>query len=298
MNQYGYENEALDAKLCLLRFTKNIWIPVVAALAGAVLCAGIYILTHHVFGPAKEYRIEDEYYVEYAKEESGEEYVYFNQMTWSLLADTDYFLDTILEGMSQPIDRAELEEYIDATLLSDTRIVTTSVTAPSTELAEEIHGLYRNAFLAFKDEYKEIESISLIKEGSEAKMVVVGDRSVRAAVLGAVLGLVLSVFCMYLYVVADDSVYLPITLEKRYGISTKVWEEKAEFPKRETEGIIQGKNNDGYYLWVRAGAHNGTRVEKLMLDAKKEGKEVNAAYLVEPDNVLIKIYNETQNLLL
>lgn len=291
MNKYGYKNEALDSKLCLLRFTKHIWIPVIATLIGAILCCGIYILTHKVLGPAREYRIEDEYYIDYAKDENGQEYVYFNQMTWSSLADTDYFLDAILTGVSQKVERAEVEEYIDATLLSDTRIVTTSVTTPSVELTEEIRGLYQEAFLNFGGEYKEIESVSLIKNGDKAKLVAIDDRSVRVAVMGGVLGLVISLFCMYLYVVADDSVYLPVTLEKRYDIAVKVWD-KEENPGNGTEGI--GKNNDSYYLWVKSGAHNGTRVEKLMMDAQREGKIIEEGYIVGPDNMLIKAYYATQ----
>lgn len=294
MNRCEYENEALDSKLCLLRFTKHIWIPVVATVIGAVLCMGVYILTNQVFGPAKEYRMEDEYYVEYAKDENGTEYVYFNQVTWSSLADTDYFLDTIMSGMNQAVERADLEAYLDATLLSDTRIVTTSVTAPSKELAEEIHGLYREAFLSFSEEYKEIQSISLIKGGIEAELVVVDDRSVRAAIMGAVIGLVLSVFCMYLYVVFDDSFYLPIMLEKKYKLMAKVWDKETELPKDKTEGIVLNEDNNCYYLWVKSGAHNGTRVEMLMQEALREGKKITEGYLVEPDKGLIKAYYATQ----
>ncbi len=291
MNTCNYKNEALDSKLCLLRFTKHIWIPIVVTLGSALLCMGVYILTHNVMGPAREYRIEDEYYVEYAKDENGQEYVYFNQMTWSSLADTDYFTETIMTGMSEMVDREVLEGYIDATLLSDTRIVTTSVTTPSAELTEEIQLLFREAFLNFPGEYKEIETISLIKGGDKARLVAVDDRSVRAAVMGGVLGLVISLFCMYLYVVVDDSVYLPVTLEKRYNVITKIWDKEGN-PGDGTEGIIE--DNGCYSLWVKAGAHNGTRVEKLMVDAKREGKKIEGGYLVEPDRVLIKAYYGTQ----
>lgn len=293
MNKWEFENEALDSKLCLLRFTKHIWIPVLATVIGAVLCMGIYILDTQVFGPEKEYRIEDEYYVEYAKDENGTEYVYFNQMTWSSLADTDYFLDAILAGMEQPVERGELENYIDATLLSDTRIVTTSVTAPSAGMAEEIHRLYQQAFLGFSEEYKEIQDISLIKTGNEAELVVLDDRSVRVAVMGAVLGLVLSVFCLYMYIVMDDSFYIPVMLEKRYKIPSKEWDNSMDLPVEETEGLLN-KNNDCYAMWVKSGAHNGTRVEKLMMDCLGEGKKVTNIYLVNPDKGLIKAYYATQ----
>jgi len=291
MNTYDYKNEALDSKLCLLRFTKHIWIPIVATLGSAILCAGIYILMHNVLGATREYRMEDEYYIEYAKDENGQEYIYFNQMTWSSLADTDYFVESIMTGMSQTVDREILEGYIDATLLSDTRIVTATVTTPNAELTEEIHDLYREAFLNFAGEYKELERITSIKSDDKAKLVAIDDRSMRVAVMGGVLGLVISLFCMYVYVVVDDSVYLPITLEKRYNVATKVWDKEGN-PGDGTEGIM--KDNECYCVWVKAGAHNGTRVDKLMTDALKEGKKIENGYLVNPDHMLIKAYYGTQ----
>lgn len=298
-NNYSYKNEALDSKLCLLRFMKYFWIVMVATLLGALSMGGIYFLKN-IAGASRQYRVEDEYYVKYALQESGEEYVYFNQMTWSNLSHTDYFVSAILNNMKTPISVEELESYIDATLLSDTRIVTTTVTTPKKELTLEIHDAYMDAFMGFSDQYQEIESIKVIKTGQDAKLVALDDRTYRAAMLGAVLFFVISGYIVYMYVVMDDSIYLPISLEKRTGIPTYSGKDtgyvlepgctEAVVEKMEDAEESTRQEEKSYVLLTLAGKHNGTRIEKILSDASKEKKRIVEAYLLGEDEKLIMLY--------
>ena len=67
-----------------------------AALLGALCIGGPYFLRKVTFGPAKEYEAVTDFYIDYAVQESGEEYTYFNQTTWTQLITDDVFTDKIL----------------------------------------------------------------------------------------------------------------------------------------------------------------------------------------------------------
>ena len=75
-----YGKEPLDTRLCFLRLVQKWWLVLLAAVAGAILFGGIYFLTHVVYGPAREYVAESEFYIEYVGAVTQEQqYTYYNK---------------------------------------------------------------------------------------------------------------------------------------------------------------------------------------------------------------------------
>ena len=220
-----YGREPMDLKLLALRLLRKIWILLVTSLLGVLLVGGPYFLHHVVFAPAREYEAVMDFYIDYAKQDSGEEYTYFNQTTWTQLMQDDVFTDKILTALSQKYpsaklpDKETLKGELNATMLSDTRIVTTTVTTNDPELTMQINDALITAFDQFAQEQKEIADVRILQQPDQASLVVADVRTFRACMLGLVLFDVITLFYMLLYAVLDDSIYIPVTFEKRYGVA-------------------------------------------------------------------------------
>ena len=96
MWECNYGKEPLDIRLLVLRFLRRSPVILIAALLGAFCVGGPYFLVKVTFGPAKEYEAVTDFYIDYAVQENGEEYTYFNQTTWTQLITDDVFTDKIL----------------------------------------------------------------------------------------------------------------------------------------------------------------------------------------------------------
>lgn len=445
MWECNYGKEPLDIRLLVLRFLRKSPLILLAALLGVLCVGGPYFLRKVTFGPAKEYEAVTDFYIDYAVQESGEEYTYFNQTTWTQLITDDVFTDKILthmsgvkisgeeddpqKGTSQDaeedfqraslqdieeddpqaadprdaeewsaslpdvekaagITKRELQGYLYATMLSDTRIVTTTVTTNDPELTMKIERALLWAMEDFGREQKEIAGVRILQEPAEASPVIADVRTFRACMLGAVIFIFVTVFYLLIYFVLDEGIHIPAVFERRYGVpmlgtihsgelpvlaekllsdgenlcepvlvtvdekvrpeqvrdalaelGIKVSEDKnlnqmlckligggtlkaggCVKPGEESGNQIEvsakgwGKNekrteiltNEHFealkskklLLVVKAGAHNGKRIEKLLDFCRKCGLDIAAALLWEADERLIRAYEMPEHMLL
>lgn len=389
MWECDYGKEPLDIRLLVLRFLRKSPVILLAALLGAVCIGGPYFLRKVTFGPAKEYEAVTDFYIDYAVQESGEEYTYFNQTTWTQLITDDVFTDKILTHMSgtKP-SKQELQGYLYATMLSDTRIVTTTVTTNDPELTMKIEKALLQAMEDFGREQKEIADVRILQEPTKASLVIADVRTFRACMLGAVIFVSVAVFYLLIYFVLDEGIYIPATFERRYGVpmlgtihsgelpmmaeklfsdggdiresvlvtidekgrleqvrealarlgikaaedknlnqilckligggisetggcvklgeesknqievSAKEWGEDEKRPEILTNEYFEVLKNKKLLLVVKAGAHNGKRIEKFLDFCKKCDLEVTAALLWEADERLIRAYEMPEHMLL
>lgn len=352
MWECNYGKEPLDIRLLVLRFLRKSPVILVAALLGAICIGGPYFLKKVTFGPAKEYEAVTDFYIDYAVQENGEEYTYFNQTTWTQLITDDVFTDKILTYMSgvgisesegaieiislQEMEKAagitkqQLREYLYATMLSDTRIVTTTVTTNDPELTMEIEKALVQAMDAFGKEQKEIAGVRILQEPTEASFVIADVRTFRACMLGAVVFVFVTVLYLLLYFVLDEGIHIPATFERRFGIPVLGTIHSAELPvlaekllgekpvlvtadeKVDLEqvkgalaekgigveaGRVEEMPKGNLLLVVKAGAHNGKQIEKILDFCKKCNLDVAAALLWEADEKLIKVYEMPEHVL-
>lgn len=231
MWECNYGKEPLDIRLLVLQLLRKSPLILIAALLGALCVGGPYFLAKVTFGPAKEYEAVTDFYIDYAVQENGEEYTYFNQTTWTQLITDDVFTDKILTYMSEAkspengnpeegagITKKQLQEYLYATMLSDTRIVTTTVTTNDPELTMAIEKALIRAMEDFGEEQKEIADVRILQEPTEASLAAADVRTFRACMLGCVVFVAVTVFYLLIYFVLDEGIHIPATFERRYGI--------------------------------------------------------------------------------
>lgn len=227
-----YGREQMDLKLLFLRFLSNLWIPVAAAIAGGILGGAGYFLMEVVLAPAPAYQSVAEYYIDYQLNEEGVEYTYFNATTWESLIKTDVFTEAMLAELTDTdITKEQLQRYVSATLLSDTRIVTCTVVTENPEITKRVSEASKEAFIQFGKSQKEAREIRVLTSPTEPKRILVDNRTGRAAVLWAAAGLLAGLFGMFLYHLLDDSIYVPAVFERRYHIPVAgVWWEDGSTP--------------------------------------------------------------------
>lgn len=203
-----YANEGMDCKKLFILFLQKFWVVLLAAVLGAVLGGGIYLLQHVVLNSTREYRAESKVYLDFAPDETGEVYQAYNGYTWNDLMSTDRILDTT---MSYLPDRYTEEEVIAATsaqILSDLRLLTVTITTFDADKTEEILKATDLSLVDMGKREKEFINIEVIKE-TEAKMVVADPRLLQAVLVGLVTALVLTLLAMALIYVLDDKIYVP-----------------------------------------------------------------------------------------
>lgn len=224
MWECNYANEPADHKLFGLLFVKKIkWI-LFAALIGAVLGSGVYYLINQVFAPPVEYQVKGEVYVEYVIVDGyGISLTCYNAETWNTMIQSDEFMNLIMEAVKEQgffVSRELVKESVFAELVSDSRLLITSVTMEDPDLAVAVsHGLLQ-AIVTFGEKQDGVKEIRMMSDPEQASALDAENRVGYAALTGAVLFLFLSTVIVMFNIAMDDSVYIPATFEKRYHISS------------------------------------------------------------------------------
>lgn len=235
MWECNYANEPADFKLIWLLFLKKIWIFFGAVLAGALLIGGGHFVRHTVFSPEDTFKAVGEVYVDYVWEDAyGISRHYLNESVWATLVKTDLIVDNVMDRLALEdvqADREYVRESMEAALVSDSRIVTTTVTTKDAALSVAVSLALQEALLDFGKAQEGIEQIRIFTSPEEAKKVVFDFKTVRMSVLGAILGGLVSLAGLLLWITLDDSVHIPSTFERRYHIPMLGTLSSKEFPE-------------------------------------------------------------------
>lgn len=253
MWEWNYAKEPFDMKLLVIRFMKNIWIPVVAALLGAAIIGGGYFLAADVFGGPDTYEVTSTYYVAYGKDpETGNDYTYINYASWDNWIKTDYFTENIwnaaleegLEPEKYGIEKADLKGFLSADLPSDLRMPVSTVKTEAEELTLILAEAVEKAFVIFGEEQREIEELRVV-DTTQVSLTDKDVRTLRACILGGVLALFFALTGMLLYFIADDGIYLPQVFSCRYGIPAL----GAEAENEEGNHLLKGTAENAAYCF-------------------------------------------------
>ncbi len=224
MWECSYGDEPADRKLFWLLFIRKVkWI-LGAALIGAALGSGIYYLVNHVFSPATDYSVKGEVYVDYQVVDGyGISLTAYNAETWNTMFQSDEFINRILTSVNEQgfsVKEDLVKESILAELISDSRLLITTVTMKDSDLAVAVsHGLL-NAILTFGEGEDGVKEIRVMSDPQTAVLEKRKSKIVSAAFTGAVLLAFVVACTVMLMITIDDSVYIPSSFEKRYHLTS------------------------------------------------------------------------------
>ena len=211
------EKEGMDLRFFLLRLLNSIWIIFVAALLGAAICAGGYMLVKLINPTMREYSRETKYYIDFAEDSTGIGYGYYNDYTWNDFMKSDDILNYTMTILPEEISKETVESAVFADIISDVRLLTITVTTTDADTTDKIADATAKSLVHYPENIKEIDRIRVIRD-EEVKEIIVGDLTKNFAVFGLIFGAVVSLFWLCLVYCMDSSVYLPKDIEKRFHI--------------------------------------------------------------------------------
>lgn len=285
-HRISYGNEPLDANLNLLRMLRKWWILPLGMGIGAGIVALIYFIVHVCMGPGQQYVTEAQYYVEYKDAITYEQqYTFYNQTTWETLSDTDLFVKACEERLAKDglsLTRDEIREAVKATLDTDVRVVHLCVTASSPEVSFALYEGMDEGMSAFGQQQLEMDEIRRITtpEGAYAKDM--DNRTLRAAILGAVIGFFVTMTILYIYVISDTSFFVPLEITRRFHIPAAI----GEPANNRGDSVFLVEN----VIYIKAEDKNAHLVEQIIREAKMQGEEIQKAVLFDADERLVRAY--------
>ena len=205
MSGIRYADAGMDMKKWILMLLHRFWMVLAAAATGAVLGGIIYTVVHTVPESEREYRAVSKVYLDFATDESGQVYQEYNGYTWNDLMITDPILDLTMSYLSEDYTREEVMEASEATILSDLRLLTVTITTNHADRTDAILAATNQALEEYGSTAKEFVQIQVIQT-TQASLVVADSRLVQAVVLGLVIAVAVVLMGMLLYYVLDDRI--------------------------------------------------------------------------------------------
>lgn len=208
----------MDIKKYMLCLLGRLPLLLAAAVGGALLGALIYTIVRTVPESEREYQAFAKVYLDFAADETGEVYQAYNGYTWNDLMAADPIMDLTLAGLSADYAREEVEEAMQAEILSDIRLLTLTVTTHSAARTDEILAAAVAALETYGGQVKEFTGINAIQV-TQAKLLVADDRLIQAVLIGLFLGLFLMLLGVSLYYVMDDRILVAGDIRKVTDVS-------------------------------------------------------------------------------
>lgn len=278
-----------DGKLFTLLLLRNYKKVLIAILLGALIIGVPYTLSKTVIGNFT-YRSEITVHVDYGEDSAGNMYDYINFYTWGQWITSDNFVATIVEeyGLQTSVSEEDLKKSLGATVPADQRVVVFTVTTDNRGKTDLIAAAVADSIIDLVTSINEVESATLLSRSETVKYFVYKNIP-QAFVFGALTGLFVSVFALWVTFLLDDSVYIPELFEKETGL--KVSDETSE-----CEVVVERKLpdlsdiKDGLTLSVKCGAHNGKAVGYVIHECEKRGITIKNARLLDVDGKLVAAY--------
>lgn len=226
----SYGKEPFDLRLTVLCMIRNLHIIIGLTVLGTLLFGGGYYVKNVLLNKTVKYTVTSTYKVSYehTPDEPGD--YYMNSMTWSTYVHTKEFLDGVWAKLGEEPEESysgfvssadELAGMFEAKLDSDVLIPSTVVTTEAQEwtllLAKAVE---KTMVEDLVENNEQITAIKVIDPAEKVTEVMPDVRPFRAFVLSGILSLFLVVVLRLLRDLGDDSIYLPVTLRRRYGLAS------------------------------------------------------------------------------
>lgn len=222
MQEREYWKEGMDAKRFALCVKRKLWVILAAALAGAVFAGGIYLIYRQATMGEKQYRAEVMFSIGYDIEEEDETLKAFineyNAYTWGDMMKSDRVILPVMEAVPE-VSREVIEASITTDIVSDPEFLTVGFVTNDAELSNRIAVAYIGSMAAFGETMRGRGLIGIEAwKTTESCEVIVENKVLYAAELGAILGLIAGALFLCGWYVLDDSLLLESDFGKKYEV--------------------------------------------------------------------------------
>lgn len=227
----SYVSEPFDLRLTILRIIRNLGWIVLFTLVGTLIFGGGYYVKNVVLGESVKYEMTITCKMEYTNPpvKSGDYYI--NDMTWNTYVDSAEFARLLQESVTMVSSstflgdwstwtgcEGGLAESLSATVASDIHVPAVTVSTSEAGKTELLCKAVQEILVgSFAESLPEVASIGVL-DVSEVTPVKPDVRPLRAVILAAVLSFFFVMVFFLLRELGADSIWLPATLRRRYGL--------------------------------------------------------------------------------
>ncbi|MCR5279282.1 MAG: hypothetical protein K6E19_07550 [Lachnospiraceae bacterium] len=286
-------SDPFNLKLFLLRIFREFKVLIAGTLIGAIVIGCGYLLGKLVLTPTT-YQMRIVFHENLHYDDFTGQYTYVNGYTWNEMSSMDMIAGTIAAKLGGDYTKESVASMLSTSMESDTRVIYFYITDADKEKIKDVESVSVETLCKFVSFLPEIEDITILDQTPEPYRVNNVKYWKNAFMLGAITGLVVSFFILCLYILADDSVYIPELFERKYGAEMQEFDgevpEGALFAGRTLPGDETLPSSGETELYILSGAHNGKIVDHILFELGKREVKVTKAYLVKPAKWIIKGY--------
>ena len=225
-----YWSAHTDQRKLALFALRDLWKVIAGIVCGAAAGVLIYFV-YHAIADGTVYTAYSQFYLDFAFDEAGEAYDYYNGYTWNDLMTTDPIADLTLQNLGSEFDVSRLEQDTRADILSDIRVLKVSFTESDERSCTDVQNATEKALMTFGENAKEFTQISVIKS-VKPTLQVADNRILQAIILGAIAGFVISLIALWFMYILDDKITVPSDMDGLdipvRGVKTAASDEKLE----------------------------------------------------------------------
>lgn len=248
MSREDFYTRPIDLKRFWRQFVKRLWIIVAVTVLGAILGFVTYKIYSNVKSGNTVYRIRNDYYITFNHDEFPNGVDYYNAYTWDGILRDDPIVNEALKA-APSVTKQQILDSVTGEILGDYRILTVVVTGTDKAQVQTISDAYKTALPHFADIIDMIKSIDLWTD-AEIEVYDAYTREPNAAFLGGFIGLLASLFAVFLYGIFDDAIYTERDWVLRYPSITYLGKRNTDEFQVNKAHLLSDKGN---YIELSAG---------------------------------------------
>ena len=176
--EVGMERDKrLNRRKLIFQIMNKLWLVAVAAVAGAVLAAGIYYAKGIVKQPER-YEAKFTIYLTFEEEGAEVNIQYYNSYTWKELVKDDPIMDYVMAHLPEDYSRDEVNRAVEMSTPSDVRVLLGTVTTSDPVRSETIAQAMAGGILHFRDKVDVFTDMELWRM-DPARRVLIDAETVR-----------------------------------------------------------------------------------------------------------------------
>ena len=310
-----YLEQGIDLKRFILVLGRKLWLLLAGILAGALVGGISYKVITNITNGEPEYQASADYYITFNFDEFNYGADYYNAYTWDGILRDDPIVDYALTLLPKEITKDMVKAAVTGEMLGDYRILTVHVRCESKEIADMIADAYKESLWNFGQKIELLTSVELWSQ-EEAVLFEKNTKTANAALLGALLLFLLTLFGLLLYYVLEDAVYVEKDGVQRFGLPVygfltkgndelqkQIWEDNLTyvFGNDDVElwnGEMMPLAEDYEYLRgvkhllvnIPWGRNNGRAVERVISQLQLQGCEVKGLIVTQAEDWFVKSY--------
>ncbi|MDR2888415.1 MAG: hypothetical protein LBV33_01060 [Lachnospiraceae bacterium] len=231
MTNKDFMSEGIDLKRLALLFKRSVLRILLTTVCGALAGGGIYLLVRELTMETR-WQSRLQFHMQFIFDPHDAVEQSYNGYTWNDLIHGDPVIDRIVAAIQQSdepgwserglvgVERVEagrelVREAIKGEIISDTRLLTVTVTASDPELTAMIRDVTEVGLIGYAADQVEIISFNPIRS-TEPERMIWDDRLLPAVIGGGAIALCISLLGWWFYYILDDSLYVISDSEKRY----------------------------------------------------------------------------------